>query len=299
MPNFTENYNLKKPLQEEFYNIEDHNGNMDIIDTILKELSEDSGVVISPDEPEKGDVWIDTDDDSDDPSTVVTSVNGQTGDVTLDVYTTGQVDNLVGSFQSHINNQNNPHNVTAAAIGALAVNKKHYVGNIDEVSNGAYLVRASATGDMPFTNAWFDLIALPSGTGAVSQIAMCASAEGVPTTLKFRHHNGSVWSPWSTAATTDTATKIQTGSYVGTGTSGVSNPCSLTFSFEPKMVCVKKKTEDSPSSGTYFVWVKGQTGGENSRLWFSANGDVFSWYGSSHSYQLNTSNTEYHWVAIG
>lgn len=36
MPNFTENYNLKKPLQEEFYNIDDHNGNMDIIDEELK-----------------------------------------------------------------------------------------------------------------------------------------------------------------------------------------------------------------------------------------------------------------------
>lgn len=63
MPNYTTNYNLKKPLQEEFYNIDDHNGNMDIIDGMLKVLSEDSGVVISPDEPETGDVWIDTDDD--------------------------------------------------------------------------------------------------------------------------------------------------------------------------------------------------------------------------------------------
>ena len=40
MPNYTTNYNLKKPLQEEFYNIEDHNGNMDIIDAELKKLSE-------------------------------------------------------------------------------------------------------------------------------------------------------------------------------------------------------------------------------------------------------------------
>jgi parallel beta-helix repeat protein len=36
MANFTENYKLKKPLQEEFYNIDDHNGNMDIIDAELK-----------------------------------------------------------------------------------------------------------------------------------------------------------------------------------------------------------------------------------------------------------------------
>ena len=36
MANVTENYNLKKPLPEEFYNIEDHNSNMDIIDAELK-----------------------------------------------------------------------------------------------------------------------------------------------------------------------------------------------------------------------------------------------------------------------
>lgn len=94
MPNFTEHYNLKKPLQEEFYNIDDHNGNMDIIDAALKELSEDSGVVISAEEPEKGEVWIDTDDESGDGG-AVTSVNGKTGDVQLtaadlDAYATGQ-----------------------------------------------------------------------------------------------------------------------------------------------------------------------------------------------------------------
>ena len=32
--------------------------------------------------------------------------------------------------------------------------------------------------------------------------------------------------------------KIQTGSYVGTGTYGASNPCSLTFDFEPKLILI-------------------------------------------------------------
>ncbi|EPR12336.1 hypothetical protein [Ruminiclostridium papyrosolvens] len=34
----TVNYNLKKPSQEDFYNIGDHNGNMDIIDTQIKKI---------------------------------------------------------------------------------------------------------------------------------------------------------------------------------------------------------------------------------------------------------------------
>lgn len=33
-----------------------------------------------------------------------------------------------------------------------------------------------------------------------------------------------------------TKAKIQTGSYVGTGTYGPDNPCSLTFDFEPKLI---------------------------------------------------------------
>lgn len=41
MPNKTKNYNLIKPLPEEIYNIEDHNGNMDIIDEQLKKHSQE------------------------------------------------------------------------------------------------------------------------------------------------------------------------------------------------------------------------------------------------------------------
>ena len=40
MANYTANYHLKKPLQTEFYNIDDHNGNADIIDTQLKAVSD-------------------------------------------------------------------------------------------------------------------------------------------------------------------------------------------------------------------------------------------------------------------
>lgn len=36
MPNYTENYNLKKPLSNEYYSIEDQNDNMDIIDQQMK-----------------------------------------------------------------------------------------------------------------------------------------------------------------------------------------------------------------------------------------------------------------------
>lgn len=42
MAKYTSNYNLKKPSSEDFYNVEDQNGNMDIIDQELKRLNEDN-----------------------------------------------------------------------------------------------------------------------------------------------------------------------------------------------------------------------------------------------------------------
>ena len=38
---------------------------------------------------------------------------------------------------------------------------------------------------------------------------------------------------------------IQTGSYVGTGTSGSANPCSLTFDFKPKFIGIFKLVTDA------------------------------------------------------
>lgn len=40
MPDLTSNYNLKKPLGNENYNVADQNGNMDIIDAALKANSD-------------------------------------------------------------------------------------------------------------------------------------------------------------------------------------------------------------------------------------------------------------------
>lgn len=61
MAEYTQNYNLKKPAEEDFYNINDHNDNMDIIDSEIKKLEQMLENIETP----------------------VTSVNGETGDVVL------------------------------------------------------------------------------------------------------------------------------------------------------------------------------------------------------------------------
>ena len=53
MPNYTKNYNLEKPLQEEFYNVDIFNANADIIDAELKKRAslDESGKVITEELP--------------------------------------------------------------------------------------------------------------------------------------------------------------------------------------------------------------------------------------------------------
>ena len=100
-----------------------------------------------------------------------------------------------------------------------------------------------------------------------------------------------------------TAARIATGSYTGTGTYGESNPCSLTFDFEPKLVLVQT---DSTSGRYILPMIRGVTSTgpvcnasavEMVNITWADNG--VSWYGSSAKYQYNTSGSTYHYIAIG
>lgn len=112
------------------------------------------------------------------------------------------------------------------------------------------------------------------------------------------------------------AVKIETGSYVGTGTSGESNPNTLTFSFVPKFVfiCGETTTPMQPGGGgashiqaAFLVYnnpkcirVGNGVGTLGNVQW---EGNSVSWYSenlnSAPFYQLNTSGITYDYVAIG
>ena len=113
------------------------------------------------------------------------------------------------------------------------------------------------------------------------------------------------------------AAKIATGSYVGTGTYGASNPCSLTFPFMPELVIITRKSGtmfskpygNSHKNLGFAILIRGMesyTGNystdtyEVTILW-SDHG--ISWYQES-SYSdgdimLNLSGVEYCFIAIG
>ena len=104
--------------------------------------------------------------------------------------------------------------------------------------------------------------------------------------------------------------KIATGSYVGTGTYGASNPNTLTLPFEPKFVWIYREPSEGPvtwatgwlseaSGGSY------NPGGSNFQGYYAVGftivnwGETISWYGdTSDVSQLNTNGT-YYYIAIG
>ena len=90
--------------------------------------------------------------------------------------------------------------------------------------------------------------------------------------------------------------KIETGSYVGTGTYGRSNPNTLTFEFSPKLVIV------GLSSVTFNIMLIGCVNSlyvnSNYNNLISFSGNSVSWTGSSADGQLNKAGNTYHYCAI-
>ena len=107
--------------------------------------------------------------------------------------------------------------------------------------------------------------------------------------------------------------RIQTGSYVGTGTYGASNPCSLTFDFVPKFLYVK--STNSSSAGFFLPHTLTNTfknfayqgfiqnaAIQSSNCYGKMEGTTLSWYnkmtvGDAAGEQFNNSGT-YHYIAL-
>lgn len=104
-------------------------------------------------------------------------------------------------------------------------------------------------------------------------------------------------------------TSIETGSYVGTGTSGSGNPNTLTFGFEPKFVHIQSYSiGNGDSTGYGFAFFLSGTRGftigpSSSNDLFSLNAkfnkNILSWYQANEYAQLNEKNVKYFFAALG
>ena len=94
------------------------------------------------------------------------------------------------------------------------------------------------------------------------------------------------------------------GSYTGNGTSGPESPVSLTFSFPPQLLAVRRSGSSADRSG--LLLLRGVTqGGGLGHIDFYVNvtwsGNQVSWYTSKDnpSTQINSEGVEYFYFAIG
>ena len=94
-------------------------------------------------------------------------------------------------------------------------------------------------------------------------------------------------------------TKIYTGSYVGTGTYGSSNPNTLTFPFEPKILVVGNYWQFTAPYGCPSAPCMGSgnsVGGVN----LNWSGNSVSWHSTRNdTQQLNESGKTYYYLTIG
>lgn len=113
-----------------------------------------------------------------------------------------------------------------------------------------------------------------------------------------------------------TAPKIETGSYVGTGTYGASNPNTLTFGFAPKFVWIYEWLRGDAwydagdiTKVPFGIIPEGDFGrhfppcnstGDSNTAYSKRVGTTLSWYNKeSAGAQLNYSNSTYYYIAIG
>lgn len=110
----------------------------------------------------------------------------------------------------------------------------------------------------------------------------------------------------------DSRVQIAAGSYVGTGTYGSANPCSLTFPFSPKLV-ILYTNKGIQLYGQYkgyfyqsFIWtvrtteLKFEFSSGDNNTYFSAVGNTLTWYQqyTERGSQTNDAGVTYYYLAI-
>ena len=102
--------------------------------------------------------------------------------------------------------------------------------------------------------------------------------------------------------------KIEVGSYVGTGTYGQSNPNSLTFGFEPKLLIIRNASSSNEylflsavKSGRYVSFSLRMSGGSAGSYTgvITLSGNIVSWYADDSQAQMNLSDYTFHYIALG
>lgn len=226
----------------------------------------------------------------------------------------GKIKLAISKLIDHLNNRSNPHNTTAAQVGAAAKSHTH---NAQDINAGTLSVLRGGTGLSSPTNG---AVILGQGNSALRAYswygALYSSGTNNPRSGTLPVAYGGTGCTSLTALATALATadsglgKIVTGSYSGTGGYGTNNKKSLTFSAPPKLLVVMPASNTSTGQRGGFIALRGisssraggimdDVSGDWGQLYYTWDGNTVTWYSPNNEYsQQNLNGMTYYYFAI-
>ena len=226
----------------------------------------------------------------------------------------GKIKLAISKLIDHLNNRSNPHNTTAAQVGAAAKSHTH---NAQDINAGTLSVLRGGTGLSSPTNG---AVILGQGNSALRAYswygALYSSGTNNPRSGTLPVAYGGTGCTSLTALATALATadsglgKIVTGSYSGTGGYGANNKKSLTFSAPPKLLVVMPSSNTVGGSQGGFIALRGisssrgggimdDVAGPQFQLYYTWDGNTVTWYSPNNEYsQQNLNGMTYYYFAI-
>lgn len=285
MAKYTSKLNLKKPEANDFYNVEDSNGNFDKIDEFASRTDNPHSVT-------KAQVGLGNVDNTSDKNKPISDAQATAIAEAKSVGTNAQA-----NINGHINNKSNPHNITAEQLGVLPLNGGTLSG---------YLGVGGGKGTFSATDIYSAFQAIKDGNNfrylrLINPLYATYDVKNALQVVETKDGKETIYNLWG-EHNLPYPSQIQNGSYDGNGGTGSKNSVILTFNFNPKIVFVmgSSRTMILVSPNTKSVGIA-----ENAATAFSAN---VSWGEKSVSFysdstsagvMMNASSTTYNWVAIG
>lgn len=226
----------------------------------------------------------------------------------------GKIKLAISKLIDHLNNRSNPHNTTAAQVGAAAKSHTH---NAQDINAGTLSVLRGGTGLSSPTNG---AVILGQGSNPLRAFswsgALYSSGTNNPRSGTLPVAYGGTGCTSLTALATALATadgglgKIITGSYTGTGGYGTNNKKSLTFSAPPKLLVVMPASNTSNGQRGGFIALRGisssraggimdDVSGDWGQLYYTWDGNTVTWYSPNNEHsQQNLNGMTYYYFAI-
>lgn len=226
----------------------------------------------------------------------------------------GKIKLAISKLIEHLNNRSNPHNTTAAQVGAAAKSHTHNAtdinaGTLSSLRGGTGL--ASPTSGAVILGQNSTSLRAFSWSGALYSSGTNNPRSGtLPVTYGGTGQTSLAGLATALAGADGGLGKIETGTYTGTGGYGTSNKKTLTFSAPPKLLVVMPETNTSNGQRGGFIALRGisssrgggimdDVSGDWGQLYYTWSGNSVTWYGTGNEGSAqNLNGMTYHYFAI-